>query len=71
MKYKFKEYSMGYTITKEGLPPYRLPDTWWRKPLVWCGILKPLYRPGEFSDHDGSLRRKMANERISNILSRS
>ena len=50
MKYEFKEYSLGDTITEAGLPPYRLPDSWWRKPLVWFGIVKPLYRPGQFSD---------------------
>lgn len=49
--YCFTQVTMGFTVTGEDqLPPVRLRDPWWRKPLVLLGILCPRYRPGRWDD---------------------
>ncbi len=49
-EWRWQEYSIGVEVTQDALPPVRMPDPWWRKPLVAVGIVKPIYRKGRVDD---------------------
>lgn len=58
--FEYRTYSIGLSVTKDAirdelpimdrLPKVRLRDPWWRKPLVWLGVLEPRYRKATIND---------------------
>ncbi len=58
--YEWKGYRMGYTVTHFDMLQIRIPDPWWRAPLVSAGLLRPKYRKATREDIQRNMSRNAA-----------
>ena len=53
LEYKHKQIALGVTVSRDELSNQfhvRIPDPWWRKPLVALGMAQPRYRARKIED---------------------